>query len=251
MSTVEVSVIIIARDEEERIRECIENLSFCKEIILVNNDSQDKTPQIAESLGAKVVNFKSSNFSELRNLGLKQASYKWILYIDADEKADETLKKEIGRAINLDEFNSYSIKRKNFYLGSNEWPYAEKIQRLFKKDKLGGWFGQLHESPSVEGKAGELQGFLLHKTHRSLEEMVDKTNEWSETEAFLRYKNNHPKMSWWRFPRVMITAFLSSYIAQGGYKAKGVGLIESIYQAFSAFVTYAKLWELQKKEEKN
>jgi glycosyltransferase involved in cell wall biosynthesis len=243
-----IAAVVIARNEEERIRECIENLSFCKEVILVNNGSEDKTAQIAESLGAKVVDFESSDFSELRNFGLKQVTSEWILYVDADEMPDEELKKELKKASNSEDYNSYFIKRKNYYLGNNEWPYVEKIKRLFKKDKLEGWFGQLHESPKIEGKAGELAGFLIHKTHRSLEEMVNKTNVWSETEAMLRFNAGHPKMSWWRFFRVMFSAFVNSYIFQKGYKAKTAGLVESMYQTFSIFITYAKLWELQQEK---
>lgn len=243
-----ISAIVIAQNEEERIRECIENLSFCKEVVLVNNNSKDKTPQIAESLGAKVVDFESSDFSELRNFGLKQAGSDWVLYVDADEKLDEELKKELKSALNSEEYSSYFVRRKNFYLGNNEWPYIEKIQRLFKKDKLEGWFGQLHESPKIEGKTGELKGFLIHKTHRNLEEMVNKTNVWSEVEAMLRFNAGHPKMGWWRFPRVMLAAFFTSFIIQKGYKAKTAGLIESLYQSFSVFITYAKLWELQQEK---
>jgi len=54
-------------------------------------------------------------------------------------------------------------------------------------------------------------------------------------------------MSWWRFPRVMLTAFFDSYIRQGGWKIGTAGLIESMYQSFSIFVTYARLWEMQEK----
>ena len=78
--------------------------------------------------------------------------------------------------------------------------------------------------------------------------MLDKTIEWSKVEAETRFQMNHPKMTWWRFPRVMITAFLDSYFRQGGYKIGVAGLIESVYQAFSIFVTYARLWELQQKK---
>ena len=78
--------------------------------------------------------------------------------------------------------------------------------------------------------------------------MLSKTIAWSSQEALLRYNSGHPKMSWWRFPRVMISAFLSSYVKQQGYRAGVVGIIEGIYQSFSMFVTYAKLWELQKSQ---
>ena len=79
--------------------------------------------------------------------------------------------------------------------------------------------------------------------------MVNKTLEWSKIEAELRFNSNHPKMVWWRFPRVMTTAFLNSYVKQGGYKVGTVGIIESVYQSFSMFITYARLWEMQKKRD--
>jgi hypothetical protein len=75
--------------------------------------------------------------------------------------------------------------------------------------------------------------------------MVEKTNKWSVIEARLRFDAGHPPVVWWRFPRVMLQAFSNSYITQGGWKAGAVGLMESMFQAFSIFITYAKLWELQ------
>jgi hypothetical protein len=116
-----------------------------------------------------------------------------------------------------------------------------------QKSHLKGWYGQLHETPIIKGSIGELPGYLLHYTHQSLSEMLAKTIEWSTIEAKLRYEANHPRMTWWRFPLVMSRAFFSSYIAQDGWRAGTVGLIESIYQAFSMFITYAKLWEMQEK----
>ncbi len=119
------------------------------------------------------------------------------------------------------------------------------MERLFWKDSLIKWKGKVHESPVVSGSVGILNEPLLHYTHRTLDEMVNKTNEWSATEAKLRYEAGHPPVVWWRFIRVMFTAFSDSYFIQGGWKAGVTGLIESIYQSFSIFITYAKLWELQ------
>jgi hypothetical protein len=78
--------------------------------------------------------------------------------------------------------------------------------------------------------------------------MVTKTNEWSLEEAKLRFDAGHPPVVGWRLIRVMITGFWRSFISQGGWKAGTVGWIESIYQGFSMFITYAKLWELQQKK---
>ena len=265
-----ISAIVIAKDEEVMIADCLDSLSFCDEIIVVNNLSNDHTVEIAQRMGAKVFDCDSDSFSTLRNFGLKKAGGEWALYVDADERVSAELvaaiKSQISRqrrgsqrAANLppkarlakggkSQLAAFKIMRKNFYLGNHEWPKIEKMERLFKKDKLKGWKGELHEGPIVEGQIGEIEGFLLHYTHRNLFEMLEKTIKWSKIEAKLRFDHGHPKMAWWRFPRVMISTFFDYYIRQEGYKVGTAGLIESMYQSFSIFVTYARLWELQNKK---
>jgi len=242
-----ISGVIIAKNEEKMIGEALESVSFCDEIVVIDNGSIDKTKEIAESAGAKVYEIKTNDFSELRDLGLSKAQNDWILYIDADERVDDQLKGSIKKIIESDsKYAAFFLKRKNFYFGKHEWPQIEKLERLFKKEELQGWKGKLHESPIVDGEIGKIdEGFISHFTHRDLESMLNKTIEWSTQEALLRYNSGHPKMTWWRFPRVILTAFFNSYIKQGGYRAGITGVVESVYQAFSMFITYAKLWELQ------
>lgn len=241
-----ISAIIIAKNEEEMIADCIESVKFCDEIIVVDSGSKDRTTDIAKHFGARVITFKSDDFSILRNAGLRAAKGKWILYVDADERVGEELKENIlGAILEASSISTYTVQRKNYYLGNNEWPSIEKIERFFEKTKLKKWQGKLHESPVTIGDKEMLDGFLLHYTHRNLSPMLQKTLEWSKIEAELRFNADHPKMNLWRFPRVMITAFYSSYIKQKGYKAGIIGIIESIYQSYSIFLTYARLWELQ------
>lgn len=250
MST--ISAIVIAKNEEAMIADCLDSLSFCEEIIVVDGGSQDRTVEIAQRVGAKVFKHETNDFSEMRNAGLQKAMGEWVLYVDADERVSKELQKEITHLITFSGraniVNTYFLRRKNFYFGNYEWPYIERIERLFRKDALKGWKGKLHESPIVDGEIGQLDGFLLHYTHRDLSSMLAKTIEWSEIEAELRFKAGHPPMTWWRFLRVMATAFFDSYIRQRGWKSGTVGLIESIYQSFSMFVTYARLWEMQNKK---
>ncbi|MDO8621144.1 MAG: glycosyltransferase family 2 protein [Candidatus Levybacteria bacterium] len=244
-----VSAIVIVKNGENLIKDCLNSVAFCDEVIVVDSGSNDKTLDIAKNMGAKVYILESDNFSTLRNFGLEKAAGEWVLYVDVDERVSSALQESIKyQMLNIKkEFSAFRIKRKNFYLGSYEWPFIEKIERLFRKDKLKRWEGKLHESPIFDGEVGILDGFLLHYSHRDLTSMLDKTIKWSEVEAQLRLTANHPKMSWWRFPRVMLTAFFDSYIRQGGWKAGTVGIIESIYQSFSIFITYARLWEMQNK----
>lgn len=241
-----LSAIIIAKNEEERIGTCIDSLSFADEVIVADNGSIDGTVKMAVNKGAIVATFKTSDFAKLRNEAAKAVSGSWILYVDADEVVSPTLAMHITESISSNNFAGYELYRKNYYLGKL-WPTGEWKVRLFRKVAFKKWFGALHESPIVEGVIGRIDGDLLHDTHRTLTEMVAKTNEWSETEASLRQEANHPPITWWRILRVIFTAFWDSYIKQGGWRVGTAGIIESMYQGFSMFVTYAKLWELQQK----
>lgn len=241
-----ISAIIIARNEERDISDCLKSLKFVPEIIVIDNGSKDQTVRIAESMGAKVIIQKGLDFSYLRNLGREKAHHEWLLYIDADERVTDELSSEIKKAISIkSSYKAFYLVRRNYYLGAR-WPKNEKMIRLMRKDYLIGWQGSLHESPQITGKTGLLNSYLMHFTHDNLSDMVTKTNEWSDIEAQLRYKNNHPRMTTLRFIRVMVLAFYHSFIRDLGWQAGTKGLIESIYQSFSLFITYAKLWEKQK-----
>ncbi len=243
-----ISAVILTKNSEELIADCIDTVSFCDEVIVIDSNSTDRTPDLAKHMGARIFKSSSSSFSEKRNLGLEKAKCKWVLYIDDDERISAELKNDIlDVASKKNDFSAYKLKRKNFYLGNHEWPAIEEHVRLFDKKYFKKWTGKLHETPQFTGEASILDGFLMHYTHRNLTKMIEKTADWSGIEAGLRFEANHPKMSPWRFFRVMITAFYDSYIRQKGYKAGTAGIVESIYQSFSIFITYARLWEMQEK----
>ena len=87
-------------------------------------------------MDAKIFEYKSADkdFSDLRNFGASKTTTDWILYVDADERVSLRLKEEIKSKILKDSsFDAYKVKRKNFYLGNYEWPYIEKLERLFKR----------------------------------------------------------------------------------------------------------------------
>lgn len=242
-----LSAVIIARNEEKNITACIKSLGFADEIILMDNNSTDNTAKIAIKFNARVFKSSGLDFSKLRNLGADEAKGKWLLYLDADERVSRKLSSAIVKIISRDnDYAAYELRRLNYYFGK-KWPHVEKMIRLIRRNKLIGWRGRLHESVKVKGRIGQLESPILHYSHSDLQSMVAKTNEWSEIEANLRLSDNHPRVVWWRFFRMMITAFWQSYIIQGGWKVGTYGLAESIYQSFSIFITYAKLWEKQNK----
>ncbi len=241
-----LSTIIITKNEEKNIAECIDSVHFSDEIIVIDNESSDRTIDLAKKYGAEVISKKFDDFSKQREEGLRISKSDWILYLDADERITNELKVEILSIISDESSrDAYKIKRKNFYFRKYEWQVVEKMERLFKKSNISGWHGKIHESPTIKGDIGELENPMLHFTHSDLTSMLSKTIKWSDAEAKIRLDANHPKMTWWRFPRVMISTFLSYYIKQKGYKLGSAGLVESVFQSYSTFITYTKLWELQ------
>lgn len=245
-----LSVIVIAKNEEARIGKCLDAVAFADELIVLDNNSEDNTSGVATSKGALVRSFHSGDFAKLRNVAAEEANGEWILYVDADEIVSPALASSIRQKITSKDTAKeagYEIHRKNYYLGVL-WPAREWMLRLFRKDAFKEWRGPLHETPIISGETGRLTGDLLHDTHRTLQEMVTKTNEWSQSEATLRLAADHPPITWWRILRVVLTGFWDSYVRQGGWKAGTVGWIESMYQGFSMFITYSKLWELQQKK---
>ena len=244
-----ISAVVLAKNEEVRIDTCLASLRFADEIIVIDNNSTDRTAEIARNSGAQVIKSSAVDFSVLRTLGITSSRGEWVLYVDADEIVSTPLELEILSLIKhwsrATDPVCYYISRKNYYLGV-PWPSLDKMQRLLYKPAFVRWSGSLHETALVTGTSGELKNALIHDTHRSLEEMTDKTNIWSDEEARLRLVSGHPDIQPWRFLRVFISGFFRSYLRESGWKAGVHGWIESIYQGFSMVITYIKLWELQK-----
>lgn len=248
-----ISAIVLAKNSEDLIVDCLDSINWADEIVVVDDHSSDKTREIARKAGGKVFTF-SGNFSEKRNFGAKKAIGDWLLYIDVDERVTPLLRKEIRKVINgFQKISAYAVPRRNIFLGHEMrwggwWP--DYVIRFIKKDSLLGWEGELHEQPKIEGKIEKLKNPLTHFSHRTLREMVDKTNDWSLVEAKLLYNSGHPKMTWWRFLSIGFREFWDRGIKKMGFLDGTVGVIEVIYQSFSRMITYTKLWEMQIKEKR-
>jgi glycosyltransferase involved in cell wall biosynthesis len=247
-----LTIIIISRNDSDVIGDAIaSSKKLTKNIIVIDSNNDDKTINICQKHGVRVVKNVFKNFSDQRNFGISHATTDWVLYIDSDERLTDSFCYEVSKVIKNYDFNSpivaFRIRRKTFYYGK-DWNFVDSVERLFFRKKFIRWEGIVHETPKVDGEISEIHSSILHYTHRNLSQMVAKTNEWSNYEAYLRFRNNHPILAPWRFFRVMATEFFNSYIKNKGFKNGTYGLIEAMYQAFSVFITYAKLWELQEKK---
>lgn len=243
-----LSVIIIAKNEQEMIKTCLESVKWAEEIVLVDNGSTDKTADIAKDSGARVVRFLSDDFSKTRNKGMKEAKGEWVLYVDADERVLKSLREEILEIISSSNFSAFALSRKNIIFGKyvDYGPYKKDwIIRLFKKSDFESWVGRVHEYGKFKGKLGYTNNSLLHLTHRDLDHFIGKALEWSKIDARLRLEAGHPKMTAWRFLRVFKTESIVQLIKRRGLLGGTIGVIDALLQVFSFFMTYVRLWEMQ------
>ncbi|MBM3209167.1 glycosyltransferase family 2 protein [Candidatus Shapirobacteria bacterium] len=251
-----LSAIIIAKNEEEIIGDCLESIKWADEIVVIDTGCADKTPQIAKEMGAKVFEHKTEDidYSAWRNFALRRAWGEWVFYVDADERVSPLLRKEILSTINnrqstTGNYSAFAIPRRNIRLTrelhwGGWWP--DYVLRLIKKDKLKKWVGKLHEQPEIDGEIGKLTEPLIHYSHRgAFEHKLANTVAWSGLEAQLIYESGHPKMNVQRFLGAMGREFYERMIKCQAWRDGAEGVIEAIYQVFSVFITYARLWEKQ------
>lgn len=243
-----ISVIVITKNEEKIIKTCLESIKWADEIIVLDNGSSDRTVEIAKKYTKNVFSFNDLDFASIRNKGMEKAQGDWVLYVDSDERVLQTLKEEIQSLINSDEYSAYAISRKNIIFGHevNYGPYKKDwVIRLVKKIAFKEWVGKVHEYVKFDGKLGYTKNSLLHLTHRDIDHFILKSLEWSKIDAELRLGAKHPPMTQWRFFRIFITEILYQGIVRRGFFNGTVGTIDSMLQAFSFYMTYVRLWQLQ------
>lgn len=243
-----LSVVVIAKNEESRIGACLESVKWVDEIIVVDNGSTDNTVKIAEKYTNKVFEIEAGDFSQVRNFAMEKISSEWVLFIDADERVLGSLRNEIEALLTFSQYSAYAISRRNIIFGKEVkygpfWP--DWVIRLIKKSDFETWVGRVHEYPKFRGNLGYSKNSLLHLTHRNIDQIVLKSLEWSKIDAELRLEANHPKMSGWRFIRILVTEVFHQGILRKGFFNGTTGVMDSLLQSFSMFMTYVRLWEMQ------
>ncbi len=243
-----LSVIVLTKNEQERIEACLESVKWANEIIISDNGSVDNTVDIAKKYTDKIFKVNFDNFADWRNHAIEKATGEWVLFIDPDERVLKPLKNEIEVMVTFSDFSAYALSRKNIIFGSKVkygsfWP--DWVIRLLKKSDFEGWVGKVHEYPKFKGGLGYSKNSLLHLTHRDLDQIVLKSLEWSKIDAKLRFEANHPKMSGLRFLRIFLTEIFNQGILRRGFFNGSIGIMDSLLQAFSMYMSYVRLWEMQ------
>jgi len=246
-----ISVVILAKNEEKNIKDCLASVLWCDEIVVIDDHSTDKTVELAKQAGA-VVYFHdlAGDFSQQRNFGLEKARGDWVLFLDADERVSEVLKNEIQQTIasRRNRYNGYRIKRTD-YMWGKELKHGEtggiSLLRLGRKGS-GTWKGSVHETWDISGHVGELKEVLIHYPHQSIREFLAEINFYTDLRAQELYRQK-VKSTWVIILLYTKGKFFQNYFLRLGVLDGVPGIISAIMMSFHAFLVRGKLWLLWQK----
>lgn len=245
-----VSAYIIAYNEVEKIRDCINSVLWADEIILADSNSTDGTAEVAESMGAKVVQIPFKGFGDLRNQAIKACQHEWIFSLDSDERCTEEVRDEILGIISdaAIKHDIYRVPRRNYFMGRwikhSGWYPNFRQPQLFRNRTMAYTMEPVHEGyiSKSEKPIGVLEHAIWQFPFKNLEEVVHKGNRYSTLGAEKLDKRGK-KAS---FPRALghgVWAFLKHYIFKRGLLDGWPGFIIALGYFEVTFYRYAKKTE--------
>jgi glycosyltransferase involved in cell wall biosynthesis len=221
-----LSVVIIARDEADRIGDALRSVSFADEILVLDSGSRDGTPEVAEAGGARVLRTDWPGHVAQKNRGLAEAAGEWVLSIDADERVSDELADSIRVALAVPpRAEGFRGRRRNHYLGralvGGRW-YPDTRVRLVRKGSAR-WTGKdPHDLLRVDGLVRDLDGDLLHHPYRDLGEHLATLDRYS---ARFVETAGEVRAAWWDLVFRPPWAFFRAYILERGYRDGALGLL--------------------------
>jgi len=249
-----LSVVIITKNEEKRIEQCLESIKWVDEIIIVDDYSQDNTVGICRKYTEKIYFRKLDSFSVQKQFGVNLATGEWVLILDSDEILSPGLQEEIKDILKKgSSYDGFFIWRKTFYLG--KWikhsGWYVPIVRLFRrtKGKLDSRF--VHEKILVDGKIGYLTEPILHYSYQSIDQHIKKLNiftTYDAKEVLKRKINITFGNAFWYLLIKPFLMFVKKFIILRGFMDGIEGFIISVFTGLSVFLTYTKVWEYQEKK---
>ncbi|MFY7698375.1 MAG: glycosyltransferase family 2 protein [Legionella sp.] len=229
-----LSVIIIAKNEENNIRRCLESLSFADEIIVIDSGSSDRTVSIAKEYTDKVVITDWQGYGVQKQRALALAKGDWILNLDADESVTLQLQMAIIKAISSDDIDGYRIPIQMYFDGKPlRFSSSPKRHiRLFKRQGAHYSNDIVHEKIVLNHAANvsQLRTPIMHHSYRDLSHALYKMNRYSSYTAKIRLTQNKQAS----FAKTIVGAcwmFLRCYILQRGFLDGKVGFVFAMLNA--------------------
>ena len=247
-----LSVVILTKNEEDKITRCIESVKWVDEVLVIDDESSDATRDIAEGLGARVIRRAlNSDFAAQRNFGMSKAGHDWVLQMDADEIVTSELRRAIENTLGrLHQFSAFKMRRKEFFLGHfmrhGGW-HIEEL-KLFKKDCCK-YVHPIHERPQVSGNIGVIGADIEHRPFLSISQFIQRQNRYTDLESQDLFKKEglvKDKIIRYNLLFRPIKIFWKLYIRKSGYRDGFYGLIYAFLNSFRHFLRWAKYWEILK-----
>ena len=242
-----LSVVILTKNEESCIADCLESVKWADEIIVVDDESTDRTVEIVRQHQAKLFFRKMDIEGKHRNWAYAQASNPWVLSLDADETVTPELKTEIQRVIESGEFSAYDIPLRNFisnyWVRYGGWYPASKV-RLFQKDKFKYEEAKVHPRAFIEGPCGHLKSDIIHRGYPDLEHFLNSVNRQSTLEAQKWIETGRKMTLLWATWRA-VDRFFRRYLRKKAYKDGMYGFIISFFDTLYQILSYAKFLEMK------
>lgn len=248
-----ISAVIITFNEERNIDRCLSSLNgIADEIVVVDSFSTDATRDICTAHNVRFEEHKFEGHIEQKNYAISLAKNDWVLSLDADEEITEELKASILEAKNLQGFDAFELKRLTNFCG--KWVrhcgwYPDKKVRLWNRT-MGQWGGQNpHDKVVMQSgvKIGQLRGDLLHYSFYELSEHIAQIQKFSSIAAEAAFRNGKRANMMTNIIIGPFYTFIKKFILQAGFLDGYTGFIISMNTAYSKFLKYIKLREIQQR----
>lgn len=244
-----ISVKINVYNEEDNLPAACESVSWADEIVIVDSNSTDRTVEVARRYTDRVYNRDFRGYKDKHEYSDSLTTGDWIFWLDADERVSPELRSSIEALRKRDPAtlpDGFRLARHTRYLGRwiNHSTWRPDYQMRLYRKSASYWDGVApHETARVRGRIETLRGDLLHYTKRNLTEYQDVLNSYTTLAAEYLHKHGR-RLSGPAMLLVPLGVFLRTYILKQGFRDGVPGLIISLSTAYSVFLKYAKVWEM-------
>jgi glycosyltransferase involved in cell wall biosynthesis len=244
-----LTCLIVARNEQAMLPDCLKSLGFADEIVVVLDRTTDDSKAIAQQAGAVVIEGNWPSEGARRNTGIEACSSDWILEVDADERATDSVAQEVTQLIQTSQEGLYLIPIRNM-IGGREVRYgwgayngAASAPRLFSKGGKVWGPERVHPSLQTGPRLGSLRHGLIHLVDKDLSDMFDRMNRYTTLMAQDAVdKNQVPSLS--SALRRILTRGWKSYVARKGYREGIYGVALAFFAAGYSLQIHLKAREI-------
>ncbi len=240
-----ISVYIMTYNEADKIADAIASVQWADEILVIDSFSEDDTPDIAEAMGAKVVNVPFKTFGQIRNAAIAACSHAWVFSLDADERCTPAARDEILATIRQPQADAYFVPRKNWYLGRwvmhSGWYPDFRQPQLFRKECMRfEEADEVHESYHINGTTAYLTQDIVQIPFKDIEQMVHKMQRYSTLGAE-KLARQGKRGGFWKGLLHGLWGFFRLYILKRGFLDGAAGFVIAVGNFEGTFYRYAKL----------